>query len=210
MTPQNISSGSRRPIKSREKGWAHAIARGAKAAGFTPNSISVLSILFSIMAAVCLIYVSEVTSSKVLAAFVWLGAITGIQLRLLCNLVDGMVAIEGGMKSPVGGLYNEVPDRIADVIILSAAGYSNDWVVKLAGLPLGWIAAVLAMMTAYIRTLGGTLTGSQCFAGPMSKQHRMFILSLACFGAIIEQWISPTGKVERAMEVAIVRRRRRR
>ena len=203
MTPQNTPSGSRRPLKSREKGWAHVVARWAKSAGFNPNSISILSIVFSFIAAVCLMTASDVTSSKVLAAFVWLGAIAGIQLRLLCNLIDGMVAIEGGMKSPVGGLFNEVPDRVADTLILVAAGYSNEFVVKLGPVPLGWVAATLAMMTAYIRTLGGSLTGTQSFAGPMSKQHRMFILSLACFGAIVEQWISPDGKVERAMQVAL-------
>lgn len=47
--------------------------------------------------------------------------IAGIQLRLLCNLFDGMVAIEGGKKSDVGSLYNEFPDRIADSLLIVAA-----------------------------------------------------------------------------------------
>jgi phosphatidylglycerophosphate synthase len=37
-----------------------------------------------------------------------------IQLRLLCNLLDCMVAIEGGKSAPTGALFNEMPDRFAD------------------------------------------------------------------------------------------------
>ena len=47
-----------------------------------------------------------------------------VQLRLLCNLLDGMVAVEGGRSSPVGALYNEVPDRVADSLLLVALGYA--------------------------------------------------------------------------------------
>ena len=105
-----------------------------------------------------------------------------------------MVAIEGGKKSAVGGLYNEVPDRIADPLLLMAAGYCNEWVVKLWGIPLGWVAAVLSVLTAYIRVLGGTLTGTQSFIGPMAKQHRMAVLTAACLGSIVELWLRHDGK----------------
>ena len=105
-----------------------------------------------------------------------------------------MVAIEGGKKSAVGGLYNEVPDRIADPLLLMAAGYCNDWVVKVCGIPVGWVAAVLSVMTAYIRVLGGTLTGTQSFIGPMAKQHRMAVLTAACLGRIIELWVRQDDK----------------
>ena len=41
-----------------------------------------------------------------------------MQLRLLCNMMDGLVAVEGGLKSKAGDLFNEAPDRIEDVILL--------------------------------------------------------------------------------------------
>ena len=186
-------TGARRYLKSREKPWAHALARMAKNAGLTPNSISILSIVFAIGAAVCLMMASE-AGSRLAQSFVWLGAAVFIQLRLLCNLIDGMVAIEGGMKSPVGGLYNEVPDRIADPLILMAAGYCNEWVVKLFNIPLGWVAAVLSLMTAYIRVLGGTLGVTQSFMGPMAKQHRMAVVTVACLGSIVEVWLRTDDK----------------
>ena len=42
------------------------------------------------------------------------------------------------------------------------------------GSTLGWAAAVLALLTAYIRALSGSLGLPQRFLGPMAKQHRMF------------------------------------
>ena len=186
-------TGSRRYLKSRETSWARALAGWVARTGITPNAISVLSLVFSVLAAVCLMKASDF-SDKWAASAIWLGAALFIQLRLLCNLIDGMVAIEGGKKSAVGALYNEVPDRLADPLLMMAAGYCNDWVVKLCGIPVGWVAAVLSVLTAYIRVLGGTLTGTQSFIGPMAKQHRMAVLTAACLGSIVELWVRQDGK----------------
>jgi phosphatidylglycerophosphate synthase len=88
--------------------------------------------------------------------------------------MDGMVAIEGGKKSTVGVLYNEVPDRIADSFFLVALGYAIEipW--------LGWLAALVAAITAYIRVLGGTFGFVQDFRGPLAKQHRMAVMTAGC------------------------------
>ena len=101
-----------------------------------------------------------------------------IQLRLVCNLLDGMVAIEGGMKTKSGELYNDVPDRISDPLILVGAGYGVLWGVW--GPTLGWLAAALAIMTAYVRVLGVSVGTQAYFLGPMAKQHRMAALTIAC------------------------------
>lgn len=191
-------------MKTREKPWAQALAKRVAGAGITPNAVSVLSIVFAVLGAVCLMTASE-ACCKTAASLLWLGAAVCIQLRLLCNMIDGMVAIEGGMKSPVGGLYNEVPDRIADPLLLMAAGYCSEWVVKLWGIPLGWVAAVFSVITAYIRVLGGTLTGAQSFIGPMAKQHRMAVLTFACLGSIAEVWLRRDGKpAQEVMRAALI------
>ena len=59
-----------------------------------------------------------------------------IQCRLLCNLFDGMVAVEGGKKTNSGELFNDIPDRIADPLILVSAGYAVHMVAY--GAELGW------------------------------------------------------------------------
>ena len=105
-------------------------------------------------------------------------AILGIQGRLICNLLDGMVAVEGGKGGPLGGIYNDLPDRLADPLLLAAAGYTA-WPLPFA-VELGWLAAVGSLLTAYVRVLGKSLGASTSFAGPMAKQHRMALLTAGC------------------------------
>ena len=113
-------------------------------------------------------------------------AIVGIEGRLIMNLFDGMVAVEHNKKSVVGGLYNEVPDRVADSFIIIGAGLLvKDFPY---GMDLAYIASILAVVTAYIRTLGASLNCGQHFLGPMAKQHRMALLAGSCVIAI---WYTP-------------------
>lgn len=114
-------------------------------------------------------------------------AAAAIQLRLLCNLLDGLLAVEGGLQSPTGELYNDVPDRFADVVVIVAAGYAVvwDW-----GAALGWAAAAAALLTAYVRVLGGAVGARQHFLGPMAKPHRMAVLTAACLLSLVELAVS--------------------
>lgn len=97
-------------------------------------------------------------------------------------MMDGMLAVEGGLKSGTGELYNEIPDRIGDALILVPLGYAvgTSW-----GIALGWAAAAGAVMTAYIRALGASLTGKHDFCGPMAKPHRMAAVTLGCLGMMM-------------------------
>lgn len=98
------------------------------------------------------------------------------------NLFDGMVAVEYGKRSAVGGLYNEVPDRVSDTFILIGAGYAVSDMQY--GMTLAWVAVCLSVTTAYIRTLGASLGTPHYFIGPMAKQHRMALLTVACVVAL--------------------------
>jgi phosphatidylglycerophosphate synthase len=108
----------------------------------------------------------------------WLAGAMMIQARLLANLLDGMVAIESGRASPVGELYNEVPDRVSDTAILVGAGYAAG-----GDIVLGYLAACVALFTAYVRALGKGAGAPSEFCGPMAKQQRMFtftVLAVYC------------------------------
>jgi len=168
----------RRPLKSRKTGWAIFLANWFIRKSINPNHISLAGIFFAVVAIVFLFLGSQ---TQVQAwdrlCFYFLSALN-IQLRLLCNMLDGMVAIERQRQSKVGDLYNEIPDRIEDVIILVGAGYSVAHIFF--GSILGWSAAVGAVLTAYIRVLGVTLGASAHFCGPMAKPHRMAVLTVAC------------------------------
>lgn len=167
---------TRRPLASRNTNWAAAAARWLARVGLRPNQISVLSLVFASFAGMALIGAGCVSGGWRVVLF--LAAAGLIQLRLLCNLFDGMVAVEGGSKTKSGEIYNELPDRIADVMILAGAGYatpSSPWLQT-----LGWMAAALAVITAYVRALGASVGTAQYFLGPMAKPHRMATLTVAC------------------------------
>jgi len=107
-------------------------------------------------------------------------------------MLDGMVAVEGGKRTVYGEIFNDMPDRFADVVILVGAGYS---ITSLSwGHELGWLAATLAVITAYIRLLGGSMGVPQYFIGPMAKPHRMALLSAACVVAACESYLGLEGK----------------
>ena len=158
---------ARRPLASRSSGWAQYLAARLSASWVTPNQISILS-----MGAALLWW------SPGWPAFI--ACAVCVQLRLLCNLLDGMVAIEGGKSTATGALFNEIPDRLADPLFLVPLGYA-------AGHPwLGWLTALLAVLTAYIRVLGGSLGQPQDFGGLLPKQRRMAVLTLALLIQAIE------------------------
>jgi phosphatidylglycerophosphate synthase len=126
-------------------------------------------------------------------------AAASIQLRLLCNMLDGMLAVEEGLKGKTGDIYNDLPDRVADVLILAGAGYSVQGLAY--GIELGWAAAVLAVFTAYLRVFAGSLGLTQHFIGPMAKQHRMFTLTVASLAYSAESML---GSSPRAMRLGLV------
>ncbi|HBF07739.1 MAG TPA: CDP-alcohol phosphatidyltransferase family protein [Gammaproteobacteria bacterium] len=175
--PQN-----RRPLKVRSLRIMQAVARKLCAAGLTPNQISIASVIFAILASICISNLSKGENASA-----WLMPIIAalfIQCRLLCNLFDGMVAVEGGRGTKSGELFNDIPDRIADAVLLVSVGYATA-PLFLADI-LGWICALLAVMTAYIRTLATAIGAPTRFIGPMAKQHRMAILTIALIFTALE------------------------
>jgi phosphatidylglycerophosphate synthase len=167
---------NRRPLKTRDLSIAKNFAVWLSAKAITPNQISILSLIFASLAGVFLLSLATATDAS-RWLFPLLSAVF-IQLRLLCNLMDGMVAVEGGKQSRSGELFNDIPDRFADSIILICSGYAVtvvNW-----GDSLGWSVALFAVMTAYVRTLAVSIGAPVNFQGPMAKPHRMALLTAAC------------------------------
>lgn len=182
-----IDQSARRPLKSRQSRLAAASAAWLARRNVSPNAISLGSVAFACVTGAA--YVGVVyahTHTPWLISGLLIVACLGMQGRLICNLLDGMVAVEGGKGSPVGELYNDMPDRIADGIMFATAGYAAGVVY---GPPLGWAAVALAILTAYVRVLGRSLGAGVYFTGPMAKQHRMATLTVAnVLGAILTPW----------------------
>lgn len=175
---------NRRPLKSRDTGWARGGAAWLARMGVTPDAVSAGAVVFGLVGG-GLFVVSGLYEGWGRAGAL-IGAALCIQLRLICNLMDGMVAVEHGKGGSLGPIWNELPDRIADACFLVGAGYGAafagvDWAEA-----AGWAAAVFAVLTAYIRELGRALGQPADFGGPMAKPQRMALLTLAAIVSIFE------------------------
>lgn len=188
-----VNGGDRRPLTSRDRRWAQAAARRIAAQSVTPNAISQGSMAAAAVAG-GLFWLSG-TSDGAARVTALLGAALFCQVRLLCNLFDGMVAVEGGKAEPDGPFWNEFPDRVADLLILVGAGCG-------LGLPaLGWAAAAFAILTAYVRELGRATGMPSDFSGPMAKPQRMATMSGAAVLAAFEPLWGGDGEI---LTVALV------
>lgn len=166
-----METGDRRPLASRNTRWAGAVARWLAARSVTPNQISQASMVAAALAGGAFVLAGQ--SAGGLRILCLLLAILFCQLRLLCNLFDGMVAVEGGKGAPDGPFWNDFPDRVADLLIFAGIGYG-------IGMPgLGWAAGAFAVLTAYVRELGRATGQPSDFSGPMAKQHRMATITAA-------------------------------
>ena len=110
----------RRPLKSRGTAWASFLVNKLAETSITPNQVSLFSIGFALLGAVFLLLAGHLENSIAKLLF-YICAIIGIQGRLLCNLLDGMLAVEKERKSPTGEIFNDLPDRISDLLLLLAA-----------------------------------------------------------------------------------------
>jgi phosphatidylglycerophosphate synthase len=171
----------RRPISARQHPWSIGCARTLARWGVSPNAISTAGMIAGILAGAAF----AGTSYSTQRGWLFVAAAAFMQLRLLANMFDGMVAIETSRASPLGELFNEVPDRVSDAAILIGAGYAFGGVAE-----LGYFAAVLALFTAYVRAEGKVAGAPQEFCGPMAKQQRMAVLTFAAlFAAVVpEAW----------------------
>ena len=175
---------NRRPLAVRDAAFARRLARRLADAKVSPDTISAISVAFALLGGALLMTSGAIEGfARGLALIL---AALCVQGRLLCNLLDGLVAVEHGRASPAGPVWNELPDRVADVLLLAGAGYGAATAGLDGGGALGWIAAVLAVLTAYVRELGRGLGQPADFSGPMAKQHRMAALTVTCVISAVE------------------------
>lgn len=89
------------------------------------NRVLVLHTRIDICVCCCAVLVAPAASPAALS-LAWFGGAGGVQLRLMANLLDGMVAERLGVASsvanPLGLVYNDLPDRVSDIAILGGLG----------------------------------------------------------------------------------------
>src|ERR1700722_17812957 len=160
---------SRRPIANIFRRTADAATRFCVRNQIHPDTISYSSIVAAVAATVCFWKSGQTRWLLILAPLF-------CYLRLWFNMLDGMVAVAAGKASRRGEILNDLPDRTSDIVIFAGVAHSG-----LMNPLLGYWAAILAVLTAYVGLFGQALAGQREFGGMMSKPWRMVTLSVGAW-----------------------------
>lgn len=104
--------------------------------GISPNTVSVISLLFALAAAACFF-----TNSY---AYHLLGVVL-LQIGFVFDCSDGEVARATGRMSPFGGLLDSTFDRIKEIIVLGALTH---YLAAHTLLPFGWTPIYMLILGA--------------------------------------------------------------
>jgi phosphatidylglycerophosphate synthase len=172
----------RRPIFARSWSLSQSAANALASRNVHANSISLASLGFGAASLACFAGTGHVGDE--LTRALWFAGGSFIQCRLVANMLDGMVAtspkstptsvdssVSWTKDKSLGGLFNEVPDRLTDSLTLIGLG------LACGNLSLGLAASGAAIATAYVRAMGAMYGTRQYFNGVMSKPRRMFFVT---------------------------------
>jgi len=143
------------------------IVDGLVARRTNPDVLSAVAILVAALGGTCLALAG--TARWLLFAVPLLAA-----ARLLLNVLDGAVARRAGVARPMGELWNELGDRLADVLFIGGLLFHPAVDARLV------LAAVVgALLASYTGITARAAGGARQYTGVMSKPGRMVVLAIA-------------------------------
>ncbi len=154
-------------IKPKFQNLLRPLTQKLAAIGATANQVTIAALLLSLLTGVGLVLASKQPQIFLLVPLV-------LFVRMALNAIDGMLAREHGMKSPLGAILNELCDVLADVALYLPFALLPE--ISLWLIVLLVIAAIISEMTGVIAIQIGA---SRRYDGPMGKSDRAFV-----FGAI--------------------------
>jgi CDP-diacylglycerol---glycerol-3-phosphate 3-phosphatidyltransferase len=160
-------------LKSSFQNLLRPIVRRLAKIGITANQVTIAAILLSGCTGAAIAIWPQQRQLLLLIPFVFF-------LRMALNAIDGMLAREHQMKTPLGGILNELGDVFSDIFLY---------------LPFGMLAEVnprllialtiLAIVSEMTGVLGPNIGASRRYDGPMGKSDRAFLFSII---AILLAW----------------------
>jgi phosphatidylglycerophosphate synthase len=130
------ASTDRRPLRLRDVGIWKPLALALSRRGVTPNAISMAGLAAGLFSGALLAYTSSASARSCARCGCSRWRSSRARRR---NILDGVMAVETGQCTPVGLLWNEVPDRVTDAATLIGASYA-------LGDHPGWAAALAATL----------------------------------------------------------------
>jgi len=168
-------------LKSAFSDLLRPITRSLASAGITANQVTIAALLGSLLLPLCL-WLTE-------NPLWWLVMPIWMLIRMALNNIDGMLAREHDMATPLGAMLNEMADVISDSALFFAFAL-------IAGVnqPLLFTVILLAVMSEMIGVVALQIGASRRYDGPSGKSDRAlffgFIALLYGIGVDLSGWIN--------------------
>ena len=142
------------------------LCRWLAARGVTANQVTLAALALSIVTGLLIALLAPAVWTLLLLPPVLL-------IRMALNAIDGMLAREHNMISPLGAILNELGDVIADsalwLPLALIPGVSASLIVGIV---------VLGILTEMTGVIGVQIGASRRYDGPLGKSDRAFLLGL--------------------------------
>jgi len=167
-------------LKPKFQGLLRPIVKGLAKAGVTANQVTVFAMIVSIAAGVLVFLFPTSPWPLFLIPIV-------LFVRMALNAIDGMLAREHDMSTPLGAILNELGDVISDTALylplLFVPGLAPFLIVSIV------ILSIISEMTGVVAIQIGA---QRRYDGPMGKSDRAFMFGLLAlllaFGVSPEGW----------------------
>ncbi len=141
--------------------------------GVTPNVVTLVALAGS-LAVGLLILLARPWPVVLLLLPIWL------LLRMALNAIDGMMAREFSMATPLGAVLNELGDVLSDLFLYLPLAFVHA--------PSRWAVMAFALgaaLTEFCGLLGQALGGRRQYQGPMGKSDRALWIGLLAVATYI-------------------------
>jgi len=152
-------------LKPRFQNLLRPLLHGLARLGLRPNAVTLLALLGSCGVGGAMLLAGQYPSVLLLFP-AWL------LVRMALNALDGMMARELHMATPLGAVLNELGDVLADLALYMPFAFLY--------VPARWFVVAFAigtLLTEFCGVLGQALTGHRRYEGPMGKSDRAFLVS---------------------------------
>jgi len=144
--------------------------------GITPNGITTIGLLITIISAVVLVVGGEIGDRSDFRYISWFGAIT--LFAGVFDMLDGQLARKTNKMSTFGALYDSVLDRYSEMIMFLGICYylvSHHFFLSSV---FAFIAMIGSIMVSYVRARSEAL-GVDCKVGLMQRPERILTIGIS-------------------------------
>jgi CDP-diacylglycerol--glycerol-3-phosphate 3-phosphatidyltransferase len=153
-------------LKPKFQNLLRPICKQLARAGVTANQVTIHAAILSALGGLAVLLYPQAKWPLLLLPII-------LFVRMALNAIDGMLAREHGMKSPLGAILNELSDVLAD-----AALYLPLALVPGISAPFVVVMVVVAIVTEMAGVVAIQVGAERRYDGPFGKSDRAFLFGL--------------------------------